>query len=81
MGTSVTVSCSDPRVIPEQYFNLNRNEAAIIRNAGGRVVDAMRSINALDAIGNMGTLIIVHHTGMFITVWNRHMEQGYGNEA
>jgi carbonic anhydrase len=36
----------------------------VIRNAGGRVVDAMRSINALDAIGNMGTLIVVHHTGM-----------------
>jgi carbonic anhydrase len=61
------VSCSDPRVIPEQYFNFGRGEAAVIRNAGGRVVDAMRSINALDAIGNTGTVIVVHHTDCGMT--------------
>ncbi|OCL10080.1 carbonic anhydrase [Glonium stellatum] len=51
------VTCSDPRVIPEQYF-----EAAVIRNAGGRTSDAIRSLAALDTIGNTDTVIIVHHT-------------------
>jgi len=54
-------------VIPEQYFNFGRLESAVIRNAGGRVVDAMRSINALDAIGNLGSLIVVHHTDCGMT--------------
>jgi carbonic anhydrase len=31
------------------------------------VVDAMRSINALDAIGNLGSLIVVHHTDCGMT--------------
>lgn len=83
----MAVSCSDPRVIPEQYFGLNRggssdlisgtgimafvllilfvglSEAAIIRNAGGRASDALRSIATLDAIAGLSTIIVVHHTG------------------
>ncbi|OCK74953.1 carbonic anhydrase [Lepidopterella palustris CBS 459.81] len=64
---TVIISCSDPRVIPEQYFNLGRGEAAVIRNAGGRASDAIRSLAALDAIANIGTVIIVHHTDCGMT--------------
>ena len=35
----------------------------MIRNAGGRASDALRSLYALDAIGNIGTVVLVHHTG------------------
>lgn len=87
----MAVSCSDPRVIPEQYFGLNRggssdlisrvgdhgvhianlvcglSEAAIIRNAGGRASDALRSIATLDAIAGLSTIIVVHHTGEYST--------------
>jgi hypothetical protein len=38
-------------------------EAAIIRNGGGRTSDALRSILDLDALGAMGTVIVIHHTG------------------
>lgn len=40
-----------------------KTECAIIRNAGGRTSDALRSILALDAVGGTGTVIVIHHTG------------------
>ena len=39
----------------------------MIRNAGGRASDALRSIIALDAIGNTDTVIVVHHTDCGMT--------------
>ena len=39
------------------------SEAAIIRNAGGRASDALRSIATLDAIAGITAVIVVHHTG------------------
>ncbi|RDW80656.1 carbonic anhydrase-5 [Coleophoma crateriformis] len=59
---AVIISCSDPRVIPEQFLDMNLGEGAVIRNAGGRTMDAMRSILSLDAVGNLGTIVVVHHT-------------------
>ena len=38
-------------------------EAAVIRNAGGRAMDAIRSLIVLDSVINLGTIIVVHHTG------------------
>ncbi|KAG0649169.1 Beta-carbonic anhydrase 1 [Hyphodiscus hymeniophilus] len=64
MGKTATaiISCSDPRIVPEQFLGLEFSECAIIRNAGGRTQDAMRSILALDAVGGLGTVVVIHHT-------------------
>ena len=35
----------------------------MIRNGGGRVFDAIRTIVALQAIGRPGTIAVMHHTG------------------
>lgn len=35
----------------------------MIRNAGGRAFDAIRSIAVLQTIGSIGTLVVMHHTG------------------
>ena len=40
-------------------------ECAIVRNGGGRTTDAIRSILDLDALGAMGTIVVIHHTGMY----------------
>jgi hypothetical protein len=45
------------------YLIRGHSEAAIIRKAGGRASDALRSIATLDAIGGLSTIIVVHHTG------------------
>jgi len=49
-------------------------EAAIIRNAGGRAKPAVRDILALDAVGDLGTVAVIHHTDCGMS----HMdEQGF----
>jgi carbonic anhydrase len=35
----------------------------MVRNAGGRVIDAMRSLTVLQTIGAPGTIVVIHHTG------------------
>lgn len=34
----------------------------MIRNAGGRVLDALRTLTALQTIGAPGTIVVMHHT-------------------
>jgi carbonic anhydrase len=34
----------------------------MIRNAGGRVFDAIRTITVLQTIGSPGTIVVIHHT-------------------
>ena len=36
---------------------------AVIRNAGGRAIDSMRSLAVLNAINPVGLVVVVHHTG------------------
>ncbi len=38
-------------------------EVPVVRNAGGRAMDAMRSLLVLDAVIGLGTIIVIHHTG------------------
>ncbi|OAP65463.1 hypothetical protein AYL99_01435 [Fonsecaea erecta] len=60
---TIVLSCSDPRVIPEQFLGMGPSApAAVIRNAGGRAMDAMRSIQVLNTIAPIGLIAIVHHT-------------------
>jgi hypothetical protein len=36
----------------------------MVRNAGGRVFDALRTLAVLQTIGAPGTIAVMHHTGM-----------------
>lgn len=36
---------------------------AVVRNAGGRAIDSMRSLAVLNAINPLGLVVVVHHTG------------------
>ena len=36
----------------------------MVRNAGGRVFDAIRTLSVLQTIGAPGTIVVMHHTGM-----------------
>ena len=36
----------------------------MVRNAGGRVFDAIRTLSVLQTIGAPGTIAVMHHTGM-----------------
>ncbi len=38
-------------------------ESSVIRTAGGRVKEALKSIIVMDKLIGIGTVVIVHHTG------------------
>ncbi|KAH7002952.1 carbonic anhydrase [Fusarium venenatum] len=54
--------CIYARVDPRDYFGLKFGEALIIRNAGGRAVDAFRSLEVMGTIGPIDLIVVVHHT-------------------
>ena len=50
----------------KHFTNLDPlEESAVVRNAGGRASDAIRSLITLDTILPLRTIIVVHHTGKF----------------
>ncbi|KAF5583012.1 beta-carbonic anhydrase cab [Fusarium subglutinans] len=57
----IEVTCSDARVDPRDYFGVEL-KALVIRNAGGRAVDAYRSLEVMGTIAPIGLIIVVHHT-------------------
>ena len=64
-----SVTCLDPRSVPEQFFGSDVPLAAI-RNAGGRATkDAITSITVLRSLVNASTVLVVHHTGDYKTFY------------
>jgi carbonic anhydrase len=39
----------------------------MVRNAGGRAFDAIRSLSVLQTIGAPGTIVVMHHTDCGMT--------------
>src|SRR5262245_59548421 len=68
------VTCMDARILPSRAFGLQEGDAHVIRNAGGRARDALRSLIISQRL--LGTLevAVVHHTdcGM-LTFSNREL--------
>lgn len=65
------ISCADPRVTPEKYFNLGPMDAIVFRNVAGHPQSCWNDIATLDTFlqeafktGGFEQLIVVHHTGM-----------------
>ncbi len=42
-------------------------EATMVRNAGGRAFDAIRTLAVLQTIGQPGTIVVMHHTDCGMT--------------
>jgi len=60
----VVISCSDPRLNPYEILGIDATlKATMVRNAGGRVFDAIRTLAVLQTIGNPTTIVVMHHTG------------------
>ncbi|KAH8789143.1 carbonic anhydrase [Hyaloscypha finlandica] len=69
-GAGVVVfSCSDPRLNPYQILGIDGKtvKATMVRNAGGRVFDAIRTLAVLQTIGQPGTIVVMHHTDCGMT--------------
>ncbi|KAH8203210.1 hypothetical protein TruAng_002615 [Truncatella angustata] len=57
----MTVSCMDPRVIPEELCGLSAGQIPVIRCAGGRAQLAVNDIAVLNALIGISEIVLIHH--------------------
>jgi len=66
--SAIVLTCADPRLFPSAFLGLDPQfSPTIVRNAGGRASDAVRSISVLQTILEAGTVIVIHHTDCGLT--------------
>jgi carbonic anhydrase len=70
------LTCMDARIIPSRALGLEEGDAHVIRNAGGRARDALRSIIISQRLLGTRELAVIHHTdcGM-LTFTNRDLRE------
>jgi carbonic anhydrase len=56
------VACMDARLIPTRALGLDEGEAHVIRNAGGRAQDAVRSLVISQRLLGTKEVLVIHHT-------------------
>jgi carbonic anhydrase len=56
------VVCMDARIDPARALGLEEGDAHVIRNAGGRIADALRSLAISQTLLGTEAVMIVHHT-------------------
>lgn len=63
LNSPLTVTCLDPRCVPETFFGPGF-DGGVIRNAGGRATDdAIRSLTILRGLAGLRNVVVIHHTG------------------
>jgi carbonic anhydrase len=68
--------CMDARIDPARALGLEEGDAHVIRNAGGRANDALRSLIISQQLLGTRTIAVIHHTdcGM-VTFSNADLQQ------
>jgi len=56
------VACMDARLDPARLLGLEEGDAHVIRNAGGRAADAVRSLVISQQLLGTREVVVVHHT-------------------
>ena len=56
------VTCMDARLDPARFLGLEEGDAHVIRNAGGRAADAIRSLVISEQLLGTNTVVAIHHT-------------------
>jgi carbonic anhydrase len=56
------VACMDARLDPARVLGLEEGDAHVIRNAGGRAADAVRSLVISQQLIGTREVVVVHHT-------------------
>lgn len=56
------VACMDARLDPAKALGLEEGDAHVIRNAGGRAADAIRSLVISQQLLGTEAIVVVHHT-------------------
>jgi carbonic anhydrase len=58
----VIVACMDARLDPARALGLQEGDAHVIRNAGGRAADALRSLVISQHLLGTREVVVLHHT-------------------
>ncbi|KAF7558566.1 hypothetical protein G7046_g5598 [Stylonectria norvegica] len=66
------VACMDSRLDPAKALGLDLGDAHVIRNAGGRAVEALRSILISQQMLGTREIIVMHHTGCGMQSFSDH---------
>src|SRR5579883_3554536 len=56
------VACMDARLDPARALGLEEGDAHVIRNAGGRAKDAIRSLAISQQLLGTREVVVIHHT-------------------
>src|SRR5688572_24258345 len=56
------VVCMDARIDPARALGLDEGDAHVIRNAGGRMVEALRSLAISQQLLGTAEVMVIHHT-------------------
>jgi len=56
------VACMDARLDPAKFLGLEEGDAHVIRNAGGRAADAIRSLVISQHLLGTREIAVIHHT-------------------
>ena len=56
------VTCMDARIDPGRALGLAEGDAHVIRNAGGRVSEALRSLAISQTLLGTEAVVVIHHT-------------------
>ena len=56
------LTCIDARIDPDKIFDLSPGDANVMRNAGGRAVEAIRSLAISQELLGTREIVVLHHT-------------------
>jgi carbonic anhydrase len=56
------LTCMDARILPARVLGLEEGDAHVIRNAGGRAADALRSLIISEQLLGTTHIVVIHHT-------------------
>lgn len=56
------LTCMDARLDPAAFLGLEEGDAHVIRNAGGRAADALRSLVISEQLLGTTQIVVIHHT-------------------
>jgi carbonic anhydrase len=59
---AIVLTCMDARLLPSRFLGLEEGDAHVIRNAGGRAQDALRSILISQRLLGTNEILVIHHT-------------------
>ncbi|KAH7247131.1 carbonic anhydrase [Fusarium solani] len=56
------LTCMDARLDPAKFLGLEEGDAHVFRNAGGRAVEALRSLVISQQLLGTREIVVIHHT-------------------